>query len=189
MRVSEPRVRPLTDRELDAEQEALLAAQEGPGRFGRLNIFRALVRRPQGLKAFLHWGGYIMGGGTALDPVTRELAILRTGWLCRSGYEWMQHERVSLGLGMTPETIARVKAGPDAAGWSPIEAAVLKAADELVADHHVSDATWAALAPLGDEARMDLVLTVGQYTLVSMLLNSFGVQPEPGGAIDPDLRA
>jgi hypothetical protein len=27
---------------------------------------------------------------------------------------------------------------------------------------------------------MDLVFTVGQYQLVSMALNSFGVQPEPG---------
>jgi hypothetical protein len=27
---------------------------------------------------------------------------------------------------------------------------------------------------------MDLVFTIGQYNLVSMALNSFGVQPEPG---------
>ncbi|WP_448586095.1 carboxymuconolactone decarboxylase family protein [Thermaurantiacus sp.] len=189
MRLAEPRVRPLADGELSPEQEALLAAQEGEGRFGRLNIFRVLVRRPAGLRAFLHWGGYIMGGGTALDPLTRELAILRTGFLCRSGYEWMQHEKIARRLGMAEATIARVKAGADAPGWTPLEAAVIRAADELVCGHHVADATWAALAPLGEEARMDLVLTVGQYTLVAMLLNSFGVQPEPGERIDPDLKA
>jgi hypothetical protein len=27
---------------------------------------------------------------------------------------------------------------------------------------------------------MDIVFTVGQYNLVSMALNSFGVQPDPG---------
>jgi hypothetical protein len=36
---------------------------------------------------------------------------------------------------------------------------------------------------------MDVVFTAGQYTQVSMILNSFGVQLEPGVALDPDLRA
>jgi hypothetical protein len=51
----------------------------------------------------------------------------------------------------------------------------------------VSDATWDALAELGDKGRMDLVFTVGQYTQVSMILNSFGVQLEDGDEADPDL--
>jgi 4-carboxymuconolactone decarboxylase len=34
---------------------------------------------------------------------------------------------------------------------------------------------------------MDLVFTVGQYTQVSMILNSFGVQLDPGQTLDPDL--
>ena len=64
---------------------------------------------------------------------------------------------------------------------------MLRATDELVSDHFVSDATWAALEELGDKPRMDLVFTVGQYTQVSMILNSFGVQLEEGDAPDPDL--
>ena len=47
----------------------------------------------------------------------------------------------------------------------------------------------AALAPLGDKGRMDLVMTVGQYTQVSMMLNSFGIQVEDGWEVDPDLKA
>jgi hypothetical protein len=35
---------------------------------------------------------------------------------------------------------------------------------------------------------MDVVFTVGQYTQVSMILNSFGVQLDPGQVLDPDLR-
>jgi len=34
---------------------------------------------------------------------------------------------------------------------------------------------------------MDMVLTAGQYTQVSMLLNSFGVQLDEGQVLDPDL--
>jgi len=36
---------------------------------------------------------------------------------------------------------------------------------------------------------MDLVFTVGQYTQVSMILNSFGIQVEDGQMVDPELRA
>jgi hypothetical protein len=68
-----------------------------------------------------------------------------------------------------------------------LDAAILRACDELVRGHFVTDPTWAALAELGDEGRMDLVYTVGQYTQVSMLLNSAGVQLDAILTPDPDL--
>ena len=55
------------------------------------------------------------------------------------------------------------------------------ATDELHADAHVSDATWQGLARhFNTQQLMDIVFTVGQYNLVSMALNSFGVQADPG---------
>ena len=48
-------------------------------------------------------------------------------------------------------------------------------------------ALGAALEPLGDKGRMDLVFTVGQYTQVSMMLNSFGVQLEDESQLNPEL--
>ena len=57
----------------------------------------------------------------------------------------------------------------------------MRATDELHADAFISNATWAALAAhLDTQQLMDLIFTVGQYNLVSMALNSLGVQPEPG---------
>jgi len=35
---------------------------------------------------------------------------------------------------------------------------------------------------------LDVVFTTGQYTQVSMMLNSFGVQLDPGQTLDPDLK-
>jgi len=64
------------------------------------------------------------------------------------------------------------------------------AADELVGDHFISDGAWARLRAHFDEKQcMDVVFTVGQYTQVSMLLNTFGVQLDAGQTLDPDLRA
>ena len=47
----------------------------------------------------------------------------------------------------------------------------------------VSDTTWATLAgSYSTEQMMDVVFTVGQYNLVSMVLNTLGVQ------LDADLE-
>ncbi|MGN6818669.1 MAG: carboxymuconolactone decarboxylase family protein [Sphingomonas sp.] len=182
MRLSQPRVAPLTDSELDDEQRELLAPFGGRV----LNIFRTMARAPKALKRFNLWGGYILSDRNSLAPRERELLILRTGWLCRSGYEWVQHTRIGLQSGLTQQEIDRIKRGPDAPGWSRADSALLRIADDLVRDFFVSDATWAGLGELRERQRMDAVFTVGQYTQVSMFLNSFGVQLDEGQMLDPD---
>ena len=181
MRLARPRIEPLDDDELNDEQREVLAP------FGDriLNIFRTLAHAPKALKRFNLWGGYILSDRNALTPREREIAILRTGWLCGSGYEWTQHSRLAREAGLSDGEIAAIGRGAKAPGWSSLDAAILTAADELVGDHFITDATWAALAPLGHKARMDVVFTIGQYTQVSMFLNTFGVQLDLGQTLDP----
>lgn len=185
MRLPAPRIAPLTDAELSPEAREVLAALPEYAR--GFNIFRTQAHKPAALSAFLAWGNYILSPANSLPARERELAILRTGYICKSGYEWAQHVVIGGQAGLNAEEIARIKQGPQAPGWSAIDAAILAACDELVRDHFVTDATWAALAPLGDEGRIDLVYTVGQYTQVSMLLNSAGVQLDAILTPDPDL--
>ena len=187
MRLTKPRITPVDLVDATPEQREIL--EPFAGTVGILNIFKTMARTPRALKRFNVWGGYILGHGTSLNPRTRELVILRTGWLCRSGYEWVQHTRIGLQSGLTEAEIAAIKTGPDAPNWTATEAAMLRAADELVTDHFVGDATWAALADLTEAQRMDLVYTVAQYTQVSMILNSFGVQLDDGQTLDPDFPA
>ena len=126
------------------------------------------------------FGNHVLARNT-LPPRERELVILRIGWLCRSGYEWGQHVRIARDSGLRDDEIARIARGPDAPGWSELDRALLRATDELHDDAFISDATWQALSQhLDTQQLIDLVFTVGQYQLVSMALNSFGVQPEPG---------
>ena len=174
MRLETPRVAPLAEDEIDAELRERLG--KGP----LLNIFRTLAKHPKLMKRWLVFGNHVLGGST-LPPRERELVILRIGWLCRSGYEWGQHVQIGLRSGLSQAEIDRIPLGAQATGWSELERALLRATDELHADAFVSDATWQALAAsLETQQLMDLVFTVGQYNLVSMALNSFGVQPEPG---------
>lgn len=185
MRLFAPRIAPLDPAALSEEQAEALAPVTREGQ--TLNIFLTLGRAPTALRRFLEWGNYVLSKRNALDPRQRELAILRTGFNCGSGYEFAQHKAIGLRSGISETEIEALKQGPAAGGWSALERAILSACDELHHDQFVSDATWAALEPLGDKGRMDLVFTVGQYTQVSMMLNSFGVQLEGGAAPDPDL--
>jgi len=193
MRLKSPRIEPVDLDRLDEEQQAVIEPildlqEDKVGRGRVLNIFRTFLHAPKALGAFLGWGNYILSRRNSLPPREREIVILRVGWLCRSGYEFAQHSRIGKDCGLTAEEIARIKLDADAEGWTAIERAMLRACDELVQDHHVSDATWADLAELGDKGRMDLVMTVGQYTQVSMILNSFGVQLEDEDSTDADFQ-
>jgi alkylhydroperoxidase family enzyme len=71
--------------------------------------------------------------------------------------------------------------GPKAAGWDPFDTTLLLAVDELYYDAFVTDATWNALAKRYNQQQlMDVVVTIGQYNLLSMFLNSLGVQLDEG---------
>jgi alkylhydroperoxidase family enzyme len=186
MRLSKPRIAPLSDAELTPEQaQALEAFRPGPV----INIFRTLAHAPKALERFNIWGGYVLSRRNDLPPREREIVILRTGFLCKSGYEWAQHARIGRREGLTDDEIARLKAGAHA-GWAPADAALIQAADELHADQFIGDAAWADLnRHFSQKQCMDVVFTAAQYTQVSMLLNTFGVQLEADLAPDPDLKA
>jgi len=176
----DPRVEPLRESEWSDEVRAILGPLEKAGGGRVLNIFATLAHHPDLMRRWLVFGNHVLGKST-LPPRVREIAILRIGWLCRSAYEWGQHVIIARGLGMTDEEIARIAAGPDADGWSEDEALVLRATDELHADARIADPTWEGLARHFDRRQlMDLVFAVGQYNLVSMALNSFGVVPDAG---------
>lgn len=184
MRLREPRLRPTTDAEWTPEQAALMAPLVERG--ADFNIFRTMVRDPEAFRAFMAWGNYILSRKNGLPAREREIAILRIGWLCRAGYEWGQHLVIGKRSGLVDAEIEAIKAGEKGAGWSDADRAILAACDELHHDRFITDPTWVRLAAHFDQKQCaDLVYTVGQYTQVSMLLNSFGVQPDAGLTIDP----
>jgi alkylhydroperoxidase family enzyme len=86
---------------------------------------------------------------------------------------------VGKAAGLSDAEIEAITEGPDSARWNDFERALLRAVDELHGDAFITDTTWATLnARYDTNQMMDLVFAVGQYTMVSMALNSFGVQLE-----------
>lgn len=187
MRLTKHRIAPVTDEEISDEARAAMGPQIASGPI--FNIFRTMLRAPEAIKPFLHWGGYILHDKkNTIAPREREIIILRTGFNWKAGYEWGQHVVIGKRCGLTDQEIEAIKVGPTAANWTPLESAMLQAVDELTVDSFITDATWAALSDLTERQKMDLVYTVGQYTQVSMVLNSFGVQLDKGLPDDPDLH-
>jgi 4-carboxymuconolactone decarboxylase len=175
MRTDQPRLSPLSESEWSDEQRALLT-QGSPPRV--LNIFRTLARHPELYRKWSAFGAQVLLK-SSLDPRARELLILRTGHLCRSAYEFHQHTAIALRVGISAAEIEQIKVGPSAPSWSPLERSLLRAADELYEDKCIGDSTWQELSAHYDEKQLiDVVFAVGQYTLVSMALNTFGVQIE-----------
>jgi 4-carboxymuconolactone decarboxylase len=177
-----PRIPPLPEPEWDDEIRAILQARP-PGldsRLGDNNIFPTFARHKGLFRAWLPFAGFLLGGGV-LGARERELLILRTGYNCSSGYEWGQHVRISEGMGLPREEIMRVAAGPGAEDWTAVDAALLRAADELHQHAKVSDDTWARLAERYDErGLLEITMLVGHYHLVAYALNSLEVELDDG---------
>ncbi len=175
-RPTAPRIPPLPEAERDPQARELLDQAGGPAA-GATNIFATFVRHPGLFRKWLPFGGKLLAG--KLPARDRELLILRTGWNCRSGYEWAQHVLIARRAGLGDDEIERVEAGPGADGWSPADALLMTAADELHRDACLSDATWQALAERYDERQLiEIPMLVGHYHLVAFTLNSLGVQVE-----------
>ncbi|MBV8161820.1 MAG: carboxymuconolactone decarboxylase family protein [Acidimicrobiia bacterium] len=177
-RLDSPRIPPLPATERD-EQARELLGDVGTATGPASNIFDTLVRHPGLFRKWLPFGGKLLTG--KLPARDRELLILRTGWHCRSDYEWGQHVLIARSVGVSDDELARIQAGPDAPGWDAFDRTLLTAADELHRDACISDATWTALSGRYDQRQLiEVPMLVGHYHMVAFALNSLGVQREQG---------
>jgi alkylhydroperoxidase family enzyme len=171
------RIRPVPDAQRTDEQKAIaaeFAASEMANAVGTLLTYPALARR-----MFTH-DRYLTTEST-LTPRHRALLGLRTAWLARSNYLWAHRATLARRAGLTDADFLRIAQGPDAPGWDPFEATLLRAADELRIDAYISDASWKALSARFDIPQMiDTIDTVAGTTMYAGVFNSAGVEIEPG---------
>ena len=178
VRLTEPRIAPLPESQWTAEHRARVDRYAPEVRIG--NAFRTLLHVPELVDAVMPFLLYNTSE-TTLPARHRELLILRTAWLARNRHLWADHAPTARIVGLTAEEVRRIAEGPAAPGWTPFEATLLRLADELYRNSSVRDGVWAALEERYDLFNLvDAVMTVNQTTLLAMLLNSFGVQPDAG---------
>ncbi|HVM10537.1 MAG TPA: DUF480 domain-containing protein [Acidimicrobiales bacterium] len=172
-----PRLAPLRadDADVTDDQRDLLRATGVDAN----NLFGTLARHPGLFRRWLPFGGKLLQGGK-LSGRLRELAILRTAHLVGAAYEWGHHVEIGRAAGLTDDEIARVAQGPSA-GWDGVDALVLQACDDIHERGLISDETWNGLSTELDEVRLvELPMLIGHYRMLSVVIASLGVQPEPG---------
>jgi alkylhydroperoxidase family enzyme len=141
------------------------------------NIFRVLGRHPSLFRAWLRYSSKLMPRGT-LPRRDAELVILRVAWRTQAAYEWHQHVWLGSRAGLAAADIERA-ASDDIAGWSPRQAMLVRATDELLASSRLSDPTWAVVdSELDVKGAIELCMLVGQYQGLSTALGGLGVQAE-----------
>jgi 4-carboxymuconolactone decarboxylase len=195
---SAPRLAPLAREECGDDVRAALGRafgdetatrflSAGPDALPMPNVLGTLMHHPALAGPFLAYNNVLLRT-PVLDPRLRELMVLRVAWRTRARYEWAQHVRLAPRAGITPDeidavTLAANTDGADANTWTPLEADLLAATDQLIDGYRIDDDTWGRLAKQLDEAQLvELVFVVGTYTGLAMAFNSFGLQ------LDPELR-
>lgn len=140
------------------------------------NIYRMLANGGSAATGFLQLGSALRFGGV-LDPVARELVILRTGALCGADYEIYHHEAIAQDVGMADDKIsAAIEDGANSPVFDAFEATLLRFVDEVVQDGKASEASYVALAGYyGAEELIETTLLIGYYMTASRFLQTFDV--------------
>lgn len=180
IRLSEPRIYPQKESEWDEDARRLIEGFKKISKGPVTNIMATLANYSKLYNRWRVFGNHVLFK-SSLPARDREILILRIGWLCQAEYEWGQHVIIGKRCGLSEEEIKKIIEGPDAQGWDSFDATLLHAVEELYIDSFISDSTWQKLSEKYNTHQLiDLIFTVGQYNLVSMVLNTLGVQLEEG---------
>jgi 4-carboxymuconolactone decarboxylase len=157
---------------LNDEDWPEVAADLREGFAGRLDVYRVMARHPALLRAWTGLRQHVVLD-TALGAELSEVVILRTGHRRGSAYEWAHHVVRARAIGFDDARIEGLR-GPVGA-MAPEDAVLAKAVDELAENARLAPETLAALEALvGQEGVLDLMATVGFYSTLAFIVNSFG---------------
>lgn len=171
-RLSPPEVETLTD----AQRKVYDAIVSGPrGRVrGPLAIWLHrpdLADRSQALGRYCRYD-------TLLPPRLSELAILVTARVWNSEFEWQAHKKIGLEAGLAPAIVEAIRTHTRPTFTTADEEVVHDFAFAVQHDRKLSQPLYdRAIAVLGTETVVDLTGLLGYYSLISMTINVFEVDP------------
>lgn len=172
--VGSQRMPSLPPEEWTDDVRALFAVYEGEeGRINgsKYNFTHWFANHPELATNWMRYN-HALSRGT-LDPVLREIVVLRVAHRYACEYEWNLHVQISAPLGIGAAHLAAVQAGPDDPLWDDLQRLSLSAVDQMCTAHDIDDATWAALEQrLDRKQQMELLFLIGSYTLLAWVLRT-----------------
>lgn len=142
------------------------------------NINKMVAHAEQSARHFMRLGNSLLTQAK-LDARLRELAILKIATLCKSRYEWYQHEIMARQVGVTEEQISAISQGSDRSVFNDQEQAVIRYTEEVTCNVKSSEESFSKLTKfLNHRELVELTLTIGFYNLVARFLENTGVEIE-----------
>lgn len=153
--------------------EAFKRAGHGP-----LNIHRVLANAPEFYAGFAKYATVLRGPGET-SRADRELAILRTTQSLGANYEFIQHRRIGLAVGLREEQVDALSDWRKSDAFDPRQRLILEFTDVQLRRKRISKALWKKLqARFSPGEIVELTLVTGFYTAVAQLTHALPIRPE-----------
>ncbi len=123
---------------------------------------------------------------SSLPPRLSELAILTTARFWSAEYEWAAHKPLALKAGLSESIVEAIRAHDEPEFDRQDEAVVYRFSNQLHRTRQMDDQLYTrAIDLLGADGVVDLTGILGYYTLISMTIKVFDVDPPEG--YEPEL--
>ncbi|OZI24438.1 4-carboxymuconolactone decarboxylase [Bordetella genomosp. 7] len=179
-----PRLNPPDLQTMSAQQRRIHdAIASGPR--GRVRGPLAVWLHRPGLAEHAQALGQYCRYDSSLPPRLSELGILTMAAWWRSSFEWWAHEPIAVQAGLDPRVAERIRLGEEPEFERADESLVYRFVRALLQTRQVPDALYQeAVQVLGTDGVVDLVGIAGYYTLISMTINVFEIEPPDGSTVD-----
>ncbi len=152
------------------------------GQFG--GPFDPWMRSPELARRGVSFGNFIWER-TTLEPRIIELAIIMTGRFWEADVEWVSHSAKARDAGVSDEVIRAVFERTVPVDAPEDEVLTIEVCRALQQSHRLDAELYErAVAVFGERGLVEMIATVGYYTLVAMTLKAFDVGL-PGGVAGP----
>lgn len=152
---------------------AMKARKSGP-----LNIHRAIAHAPSVYQAFSGLASALREPG-ATSRADRELAILRTVQIKQAKYEFIQHKRIGLSVGLTNRQIADLGSWSVSDAYTPRQRQILTLTDGVVGGEgfpaETADALTRSFSP---QELVELTMVSAFYVAVGQFTHAIFIEPE-----------
>ena len=173
-----PRLPPVDPADFTDETRAFFGRWTG-GIFSNADknpVLMTFAHHPKLADVFSQFNIHLLSTST-LPVKERQIAIMRTVWICGGTYAWSSHLNTSKSCGLSSDMYHPIQVGADDPYFTEFERTVVRATDELVHNHEVSPQSWEALSREWNSQQMlDFLFTVGAYILTAGVMRSTGVQ-------------
>lgn len=152
-----------TSRTTEGERQRVLSKLEQSG--NDLAIVQLVANWESGFRPFILMADALLAKG-CLDPVTREISVLRMAATLDLDYEWQEHLPMAERAGVSREQreALRIGGGLPHLLFTEEQMAAVSVVDTIIAGRELAPSEWDTVCDvLGDQAALELIFAVAWW--------------------------